>query len=173
MQSDTTHISHYTSILFDINLKKREKIIEDALDRGRNISESVSNMNKEVVNRKSVIRKHDIAYHKKFTLSIACLILFFVGAPLGAIIRKGGLGLPVIMSTIFFIAYHILTMTGERAVKAGSLNLWVGVWLASAVFLPIGIFLTYKATSDAPLFDADTYNRFFEKIKKLRKNTSK
>jgi len=173
MQSDTTHISHYTSIIFDINLKKREKIIEDALDRGRNISESVSNMNKEVVNRKSVIRKHDIAYHKKFTLSIACLILFFVGAPLGAIIRKGGLGLPVIMSTIFFIAYHILTMTGERAVKAGSLNLWVGVWMASAVFLPIGIFLTYKATSDAPLFDADTYNRFFEKIKKLRKNTSK
>jgi lipopolysaccharide export system permease protein len=173
MQSDTTHISHYTSILFDINLKKREKIIEDALDRGRNISESVSNMNKEVVNRKSVIRKHDIAYHKKFTLSIACLILFFVGAPLGAIIRKGGLGLPVIMSTIFFIAYHILTMTGERAVKAGSLNLWVGVWLASAVFLPIGIFLTYKATSDAPLFDAETYNRFFEKFKNRRKNNSK
>ena len=78
--------------------------------------------------------------------------------------------MPVVMSTLFFIAYHILTMTGERAVKAGSMNLWVGVWMASAVFLPLGIFLTYKATSDAPLFDADTYKNFFDKIFKRKTN---
>jgi len=175
MQDDTlTSSQQYTSILFNIpDAQKRSSIVESALKKGRNISESVVNMNKEVLNRKNIIRKHDIAFHKKFTLSIACLILFFVGAPLGAIIRKGGLGLPVIMSTIFFIAYHILTMTGERAVKAGSLNLWVGVWMASAVFLPIGIFLTYKATSDAPLFDAETYNRFFEKFKSFKKKPVK
>ncbi len=170
--NDTVPVSEFTSILFDMNVFVRSKIIEEALIRGRNIEESVVNMNKEVINRENTIRKHDIAFHKKFTLSIACLILFFVGAPLGAIIRKGGLGLPVIMSTLFFIAYHILTMTGERAVKAGSMNLWVGVWMASAVFLPIGIFLTIKATSDAPLFDAETYKRFFEKLNIFKKKTA-
>lgn len=161
---DSVHVFEYTSILFDVELLKRAKVSEAALSKARNMKESIGNMKSESENRANVIRNHDIAYHKKFTLSIACLILFFVGAPLGAIIRKGGLGLPVVMSTLFFIAYHILTMTGERAVKAGSMNLWLGVWMASAIFLPVGIFLTLKATSDAPLFDADTYKKFFEKI---------
>ncbi|RLD36687.1 MAG: permease [Bacteroidetes bacterium] len=172
MIQDTTKVSKFTSILFDLESPIRSKIIESALAKARNIEGSVVNMNTEVLNRENTIRKHDIAFHKKFTLSIACLILFFVGAPLGAIIRKGGLGLPVIMSTLFFIAYHILTMTGERAVKAGSMNLWLGVWMASAVFLPIGVFLTIKATSDAPLFDAETYKRFFEKINIFRKKST-
>ncbi|NPD44497.1 MULTISPECIES: LptF/LptG family permease [unclassified Lentimicrobium] len=172
LYSDTLMVSEYTSILFDLHVLDRNKIIESALNRTRNIKESVVGMNDENTNRENTIRKHDIAYHKKFTLSIACLILFFVGAPLGAIIRKGGLGLPVVMSTLFFIAYHILTMTGERAVKAGSMNLWIGVWMASAIFLPIGIFLTLKATSDAPLFDADTYKKMFEKIFKRKESKS-
>jgi lipopolysaccharide export system permease protein len=172
MVQDTIEVSKFTSILFDLESPIRTKIIEAALTKARNIEESVVNMNTEVLNRENTIRKHDIAFHKKFTLSIACLILFFVGAPLGAIIRKGGLGLPVIMSTLFFIAYHILTMTGERAVKAGSMNLWLGVWMASAVFLPIGVFLTIKATSDAPLFDAETYKRFFEKLNIFRKKST-
>ncbi len=172
ISSDTLLVSEYTSILFDLHVLDRDKVIENALKRTRNIKESVVHMGEEEINRGNTIRKHDIAYHKKFTLSIACLILFFVGAPLGAIIRKGGLGLPVVMSTLFFIAYHILTMTGERAVKAGSMNLWVGVWMASAIFLPIGIFLTLKATSDAPLFDADTYKKLFEKAFNRKKPNS-
>lgn len=171
LQKDSIPSSDYTSILFGIDVLKRTQVIDEALTKGRNIGESVGNMGQEVLNRENTIRKHDIAYHKKFTLSIACLILFFVGAPLGAIIRKGGLGLPVVMSTLFFIAYHILTMTGERAVKAGSMNLWLGVWMASAIFLPIGIFLTYKATSDAPLFDAETYKRFFVKMNIFKKKS--
>lgn len=169
LESDTIIVSEYTSILFDFNPYLREEISEGALNSARNVQESIKNMGDEVVNRENTIRNHNIAFHKKFTLSIACLILFFVGAPLGAIIRKGGLGLPVVMSTLFFIAYHILTMTGERAVKAGSMNLWVGVWMASAIFLPIGVFLTYKATSDAPLFDAETYKKLFERITFWRK----
>lgn len=172
LTSDTLMLSEYTSVLFDLHVLDRDKTIESALKRTRNIKESVVNMGNEVTNRGNTIRKHDIAYHKKFTLSIACLILFFVGAPLGAIIRKGGLGLPVVMSTLFFIAYHILTMTGERAVKAGSMNLWLGVWMASAIFLPIGIFLTLKATSDAPLFDADTYKKMFNKIFRRKESKS-
>jgi lipopolysaccharide export system permease protein len=168
--TDSLPNNSVTSILFQIHEHRRADIMEAALAKARNAHEAVGNMKEETLTRAEVIRNHDIAFHKKFTLSIACLILFFVGAPLGAIIRKGGLGLPVVMSTLFFIAYHILTMTGERAVKAGSLNLWVGVWMASAVFLPIGIFLTYKATSDAPLFDAETYKNIFEKIYKRKAN---
>jgi lipopolysaccharide export system permease protein len=173
LSSDTIFPQTYTSLLFDIEISNREAIIADALTRARNIKESLENMGDEVINRENTIRKHNIAYHKKFTLSIACLILFFVGAPLGAIIRKGGLGLPVVMSTLFFIAYHILTMTGERAVKAGSMNLWIGVWMASAIFLPLGVFLTYKATSDAPLFDAETYKKIFEKLTRKKNKTEK
>ncbi len=168
--NDTANQPYFSSILFQLNKHRREDIVDDALAKARNTHEGIGNMKDETISRAEVIRNHDIAFHKKFTLSIACLILFFVGAPLGAIIRKGGLGLPVVMSTLFFIAYHILTMTGERAVKAGSMNLWVGVWMASAVFLPLGIFLTYKATSDAPLFDADTYKNFFDKIFKRKTN---
>jgi lipopolysaccharide export system permease protein len=164
LESDTINSTVFTSILFELDDEIKSETIEKALVKARNIKQSVENMESELKNRQGTIRKHDIAYHKKFTLSIACLILFFVGAPLGAIIRKGGLGLPVVMSTLFFIAYHILTMTGERAVKAGSMNLWLGVWMASAVFLPIGVFLTFKATSDAPIFDAETYKRFFTRI---------
>ena len=164
LEVDSTHLMEYTSVIFDVKLSDRNDIMEAALTKARNIKESIGNMKNETINRANVIRKHDIAFHKKFTLSIACLILFFVGAPLGAIIRKGGLGLPVVMSTLFFIAYHILTMTGERAVKAGSMNLWLGVWMASAIFLPIGIFLTLKATSDAPLFDAETYKKYFDRL---------
>jgi len=164
MQQDTMKISEYTSVLFDISPVKRTKVMKEALKNGRNIFESVHNMGTDVIHKEAIIRKHDIAYHKKFTLSIACLILFFVGAPLGAIIRKGGLGLPAILATVFFIIYYILTMTGERAINAGSLNLWIGVWMASALYLPLGAFLTYKATSDAPIFDSETYNRFFEKL---------
>jgi lipopolysaccharide export system permease protein len=89
---------------------------------------------------------------------------FFVGAPLGAIIRKGGLGFPVVISTFFFVLYHILSMTGEKYAKAGTLPIYQGMWIASLVFLPIGIFLTIKATSDSPLFDMEAYTKFFQRI---------
>ncbi len=169
MQDDSIAESQFTSIFFNIQVLERSGTIERALDDARSIENNIGEMDKEVLNRESTIRKHNIAFHKKFTLSIACLIMFFVGAPLGAIIRKGGLGLPVVMSTLLFITYFILTMTGERSVKAGSMNLWLGVWMASGIFLPFGIFLTYKATSDAPLFDSDTYKRFFNKLMIFKK----
>jgi len=101
--------------------------------------------------------RHKIEWHRKFTLSFACLILFFVGAPLGAIIRKGGLGMPVVVSVIFFLMYHVLSITGEKMVKEGVIEPYEGMWVASIFFLPIGVFLTYKATNDSVLFDIDAY----------------
>jgi lipopolysaccharide export system permease protein len=113
------------------------------------------------------IRRHVIEFHRKFTLSIACIILFFIGAPLGAIIRKGGLGMPVVISIFFFIFFHILSITGEKMAREGVLPVWEGMWLASMILTPIGIFFTRKATADSALFDINTYLDFFKQIGKV------
>lgn len=96
-------------------------------------------------------------WHRKFTLSIACLVLFFIGAPLGAIIRKGGLGMPVVISVVFFIIFHILSIMGEKLSKEGEVPPYIGMWMATAILFPVGVFLTIKATSDSSLFDVNAY----------------
>jgi len=108
--------------------------------------------------------KYQIEWHRKFTLSIACLLLFLIGAPLGAIIRKGGLGLPIVISIAFFLCYHIISITGEKMAKEGIISVERGMWQSSLVLLPIGIFMVYKATHDSALFDMDSYKSFFKKL---------
>jgi lipopolysaccharide export system permease protein len=115
------------------------------------------------------IYRCDVEWHRKFTLSIACLVLFFIGAPLGAIIRKGGLGMPVVVSVLFFITFHILSITGEKLAKEGEVPPYQGMWMATAILLPIGIFLTIKATSDSTLFDINSYIHPIKKIFVRRK----
>ena len=112
---------------------------------------------------KNLITSHKIEWHRKFTLSLACLILFFIGAPLGAIIRKGGLGLPVVISVVSFILYYILSMIGENAAKT-SLTSFFGMWLSSFVFFAIGLFLTIKATSDSAIMSSEGWERIFRKL---------
>lgn len=103
------------------------------------------------------VRRHLTEWHKKFTLSFACLVFFFIGAPLGAIIRKGGLGMPVIISVILFIFYYIVDNIGFKMARDGVWEAWEGMWLSSAVLAPLGIFLTYKAVNDSVILNADTY----------------
>ncbi|RYU87287.1 YjgP/YjgQ family permease [Mucilaginibacter terrigena] len=114
------------------------------------------------------IRRYIMEYQKKFTLGAACIVLFLIGAPLGAIIRKGGLGLPVVVSVIFFLIYYIIGTIGEKSAKEGDLSPLVGAWVAIAVLFPIGLFLSYKAATDSALFDAEMYKRFFKRFS-LRK----
>jgi len=102
-----------------------------------------------------------VEFQKKFTLSAACLALFLIGAPLGAIIRKGGLGLPVVVSVVFFLIYYIISTIGEKAVKAGDASPFLGMWISIIVLTPIGIFLSYKAANDSAIFDAEVYKRVF------------
>ena len=109
----------------------------------------------------SILRRYVVEYQKKFTLSAACLMLFLIGAPLGAIIRKGGLGLPVVISVIFFLIYYIISTIGEKSAKEGSLSPFLGTWIAILILTPVGIFLSYKAANDSVLFDAELYKRFF------------
>jgi lipopolysaccharide export system permease protein len=116
--------------------------------------------------------RYKIEWHKKFTLSFACIVLFFIGAPLGAIIRKGGVGMPAVVSVCFFLIFHVLTITGEKSAKEGIWEAWQGAWLATFVLLPIGIFLTYKATRDSALFDIDSYLMPFRKLFKRKVDES-
>jgi len=103
------------------------------------------------------LRRHLTEWHKKFTLSFACLVFFFIGAPLGAIIRKGGLGMPVIISVVLFIIYYIIDNLGFKMARDGIWEAWQGMWLSSFVLTPLGVFLTYKAVNDSVILDADTY----------------
>jgi len=110
---------------------------------------------------------HSIEWHRKFTLSFACLIFFFIGAPLGAIIRKGGLGMPVVISVLMFIVYYIIDTSGIKMAQEQVIPVWAGLWISSAVLLPIGVFLTYKAAKDSALFNAEMYKKKWAELKDL------
>lgn len=109
-------------------------------------------------------RSVSIEWHRKFTLSFACLIFFFIGAPLGAIIRKGGLGMPAVVSIFFFIIYWVIDISGKKLSRDGAWDPLFGTWVSSMVLLPIGIFLTYKATSDSSLFNVEKYREIFWRL---------
>ncbi|MGN6475581.1 MAG: LptF/LptG family permease, partial [Flavipsychrobacter sp.] len=106
-----------------------------------------------------------VEWHRKFTLSFACILLFLIGAPLGAIIRKGGLGMPLVIAVGFFVVFHIISVTGEKLSKAGSVPSWIGMWMATAMLLPIAFFLINRARNDAQIFNRDWYLKRWESIK--------
>ncbi len=153
-------------------LSKSEKIqaLDKALNNSRNALNSEEYESNDYNERMVLIRKHEVEWHLKFTLSFACLVLFFIGAPFGAIIRKGGLGLPLVISIVFFVIYHVISMTGKKSVIAGTVDPVFGMWLSSLVLLPLGILFTYKATNDSPLLDVDSWKirikRIMEKFSK-------
>ena len=111
------------------------------------------------------IKKYEVEWNKKLTMSFACLVFFFIGAPLGAIIRKGGLGTPAVISIFFFVIYYVISISGQKLVEEDVVGTFAGMWAASYILLPIGIFLTYKATTDSVIMNIDTYLVFFKKIK--------
>jgi lipopolysaccharide export system permease protein len=144
----------------------QKEIVGIALNSARGISNQLDFMNREVDAKKTLIAKFGIEWQRKFTLSFACLILFFIGAPLGAIIRKGGLGMPVVFSTLFFIVFHIISISGEKFAREDMLTPFEGMWLSSLIFLPIGILLTYSATTDSKVLNTESWFLFFDKIKR-------
>ncbi len=106
-----------------------------------------------------------IEWHRKLMLAFACVVFFFIGAPLGAIVRKGGLGLPSLVAIIFFLIFHLTSDSAEQLVKSGELPAWPGMWIGTMVLLPIGFWLTWKAASDSPLFDRDAYDRVWTRLR--------
>lgn len=114
------------------------------------------------------IRKHKTEWHRKISLALACVVFFFIGAPLGAIIRKGGLGMPVIVSVIIFIFYYIIDNSGYKMARDGEIPVVLGMWISTFILAPMGLFLTYKANNDSAVFNKDAYANFFRKLLGLR-----
>jgi lipopolysaccharide export system permease protein len=163
--ADSTLLFH-GNFLANLDETGSNIVVTKALETSRNIKSTLGHTKSSYAGQMRHIRRHDIEWHRKYTLSFACLILFFVGAPLGAIIRKGGLGLPLVVSTILFILFHIASTTGDKYVRTSVLDPWIGMWLSSALFLPLGIWLTYKAVTDSPLMDSDAWGKIFRRFKK-------
>ena len=156
------------SIYTKLRPEERSQIIERTL---MNTQQTISDLDfKSMITSDGdkLIRMHDIAEINKYLLALTCLIFFFIGAPLGAIIRKGGLGVPIIISVLVFIIYYILNNTGYRMARQGDWAIWFGRGLSPAILIPTAIFITYKANNDSAVFNIDLYRNFFIRILGLR-----
>lgn len=148
--------------LFDaFTIAEKEKTISYAAERMNSLSNDWKVRSLQITDTDSNIRKHKADWHKKITMSLSCLIFFFIGAPLGAIIRKGGLGLPVVISVIIFVLYYIIDSGSTRVAKSGEMNIILGTWMSTLVLAPIGAFFTYKSNKDSTVFNLEAYLNVF------------
>lgn len=143
---------------------------QNALSKVTAAKSNIDLMATEYENKQKDIVQNQIEWHRKFTLSVACIVLFLIGAPLGSIIRKGGLGTPLVFAVIFFVVFHLLNTFGEKFVKGGVLPAYQGMWMACVILIPVGLFLTYKAMKDSQLFNQEYYYRSFKRLKIIWSN---
>lgn len=174
LKTDTSQVipqpQAYPHALFMFDKSQHARIVEAALNMARSTRSYTHSAKDDMKARTTRVNRYWIEVHRKFTLSIACLILFFIGAPLGAIIRKGGLGMPTVFSIIFFLIYYLLSITGEKFAKEGLWTVAQGMWLSSAVLFPMGLFLTYKATTDSKIFEWESYFKPLKQALKALRN---
>ncbi len=152
------------SIINSMSVNDKRNVVELAKNKAERLKQEMQFKGYALEDNLATMRRHEIELQKKFTLSFACLIFFFIGAPLGAIIRKGGLGVPIVISVFLFIVYYIIDNTGYKLARDGHWVVWEGIWLSSEVLLPLGIFFTYKAVNDSAVFNRDAYVNFFKRI---------
>lgn len=152
------------SLWMSENNQRRQLYVARALERATTYKNDYEFSAITLSDKQYTKRRHEIELMKKFTLSLACIIFFFIGAPLGAIIRKGGLGVPIVVSVILFIIYYIIDNTGYKLAREGVWLVWQGIWLSSAVLLPLGVFLTTRATKDSAVLNLDLYAEFFRHL---------
>jgi lipopolysaccharide export system permease protein len=135
----------------------KNQVFASALEMARSNKQKIDQNVSELYNVKKNLNKYSMEKHRKFTWSAACVIFFFIGAPLGAIIRKGGLGMPVVVSILLFISYYMISIVGEKFAREDAWNMSNGMWFSTFLFLPVGLFLTYKAVNDSGLLNLETY----------------
>ena len=145
-------------------------IYERSLNQINSAKSTISMIDEDYKMRQKTLNSHEIEWHRKFTLSVACFVLFLIGAPLGAIIRKGGLGAPLVFAIAFFVVFYLLNTFGERLAHEAVLSVIMGMWLSTFVLIPVGVFLTYKAMHDSQLFNQEAYYRIFSAVKKFIAN---
>ena len=155
------------SLIAGLTPEDRYRAVSASLEKAKTQRDQVDYNALMLDDYQRYIRRHEIELHRKFTLAFACLVFFFIGAPLGAITRKGGLGMPVVISVVMFIIYYIIDNTGYKMAREALWPCWAGMWLSSMVLLPIGIFLTYKAATDSALFNPEAWIKIFGKVKRF------
>lgn len=156
---------HFEDSIDALSLRERQRVWASALSRANRTKSTFSweeDQAKETLNQ---LYRYKVEWHRKLSLPVSIMIFFLIGAALGAIIRKGGLGMPIVVSVLFFVVYYIISMTGEKLAKEGSWSSFSGMWLSTFILSPLAVFLTYKATNDSNLFNAEMYIGFFKKIK--------
>lgn len=171
VSSKNSNITKGDSVLNLFNSQYKDVILSNAESNTRTAKNVVS----YAITERNEIKKngvrYDIEWHKKFVLAISCIIMFFIGAPLGSIIRKGGFGLPVVASILLYLAYHVITLSGEKAAKTLVWTPFMGVWIGIIVLTPLGFFLTFQASNDSSLLNKNAWvnliKRFFPKTKKI------
>jgi lipopolysaccharide export system permease protein len=159
---------NFDSLYNKLPIEKKQAAVNTALSQVQSEVSDLEFKSMITSDGDKIIRQHKIEAINKFTLALSCLIFFFIGAPLGAIIRKGGLGVPVIISVLVFIVYYILDNSGYRMARGGMWTVWFGKGLAPAVLIPIAVFVTYKANNDSMVFNFDLYKDLFRKMLGLR-----
>ena len=132
------------SLVDSLDAIQRHRVYSEAISRAERAQSDYRINNQSVLSQEEYINRHNIEWHRKLTLSVACIVLFLVGAPFGSIVRKGGLGLPLVASVIFFVLYYVIGMIVEKAVREGAIGSW-GMWVSTLIMLPIGLILTYRA----------------------------
>lgn len=156
------------SLLNTAPLLQKQRIYSSAASRTANVQTDLSFKVFSMGGNDQYIRRHMIEWHKKITISLSCLLFFFIGAPLGGIIRKGGLGMPVIISVLIFIIYYIIDNTGYKMSRDGKWIIWMGMWTSTAILLSLGVFFTYKSNKDSVVLNADVYIHWLRKIIGIR-----
>jgi lipopolysaccharide export system permease protein len=157
-------IINLDTILNKLEGSTKRRLVTQALMNARSTKIFIEDSKNNYIFQKKHLRRYQIEWHRKFTISFACFIFLFIGAPLGAIIRKGGLGMPLVLSTLLFIFYYITSMMGEKFVRESILPDYEGMWLSSFILLIIGIFLTFKATTDSRIFNIESYRNLLKRL---------
>jgi len=156
------------SVFNNLSLSDKQKAVANALSTSQSIGNDWKFKSFNTVDTDKRIRRHEMEWHKKIALSISCLIFFFIGAPLGGIIRKGGLGMPVVISILIFLIYYIIDTTGAKMARNGTWVIWTAMWISTFILAPVGIFLTYKSNNDSVVLNVDTYINWLRKVVGIR-----
>ena len=162
-----------SELLSNIDEHEHQRIIQNALRIARSNKTYLKNLKREYDWREKLITRHLLEWQKKFSISFSCIVLFFIGAPLGAIIRKGGMGMPVVVSVLIFIVYHVTSFSFEKLGREMVWSPFQAMWTANFILLPFGIFLTYKSATDSALFNMEVYMKPFQKISSIFASSKK
>lgn len=160
------------SLFQSFDEEEQQRAVSNALQYARDVKQKNQDNVQYYKGQGEQVIRNQIEWHRKFSLSFACFIFFFIGAPLGAIIRKGGLGMPVVVSIFLFIIYYIIDMMGIRSAREAVITPQLGSWISSLILLPLGVILTYKSVKDSEMMNTDAYTNFFKKIVSFFKKKS-